>query len=101
MSNEYTQHALQAINGAEAAARHFNHAYVGTEHVLLSILAIPACEACRRLEALGLDPDDLRVELEHAIGTGSGLRVAGDVPMTARTRKILEFAKLEAKTIRT
>ena len=99
MNSEFTSHARQALNGAEAAARHFNHAYIGTEHVLLSLLAIPNCEACRRLEALNLDPDELRIELEHAIGTGDNLRQAGDIPMTARVRKVLEFAKIEAKKL--
>ena len=59
MNIKYTPQAIQALEGAEAAARQFNHAYLGTEHILLSILAIPSCEACTRFERLGLDPDSL------------------------------------------
>ena len=55
MNMEYTPNAERAIEGAVAAARNFNHSYVGTEHILCSILAIPNCEACRRFERLGLD----------------------------------------------
>jgi len=97
MNTEFTPDAQQALNGAEAAARHFNHSYIGTEHILLAILAIPASEACRRFTALGLDPDELRLELENMIGRGENVRVLGDIPVTARTKKILELAKLEAK----
>ncbi len=97
--NDYTPYAQQALNGASAIAHHFNHAYIGTEHILASILTIPGCEACRRLERLKLDPDDLRMELEQLIGRGEELKSVGELPVTARTRKILERAKLEARRL--
>ena len=96
MSIDYTPNAERALEGAVAAARHFNHPYVGTEHILCSILAIPTCEACRRFERLDLDPDQLRLQLETMIGRGEAVRVVGDIPFTARTKKILELAKIEA-----
>ena len=96
MSTEYTPNAERALEGAVAAARQFNHSYVGTEHILCSILAIPNCEAYRRFKRLGLDPDELRLQLENLIGRGSAVRAIGDIPFTARTKKILELAKIEA-----
>ena len=96
MSTEYTPNAERALEGAVAAARQFNHSYVGTEHILCSILAIPSCEAYRRFERLGLDPEELRLQLESMIGRGEAVRVVGDIPFTARTKKILELAKIEA-----
>ena len=92
----YTPYAQQALNGAAAIAHHYNHAYIGTEHILSSIFTMPACEACRRLERLELDPDDLKMELEQLIGRGEALKSVGELPVTARTRKILERAKIEA-----
>ena len=100
MNIRYTRHAAQALEGAEAAARQFNHAYIGTEHILLSILAIPGCEACARFERLGLDPDDLRMQLQQMIGHGEPVMTQGELPKTARTRKILELATLEARRLR-
>jgi len=100
MNIPYTQHAAQALEGAEAAARQFNHAYIGTEHILLSILAIPGCEACARFERLGLDPDDLRMQLQQMVGHGEPVMTQGTLPQTARTRKILELAAIEAKRLR-
>ena len=96
MNTPYTANAEQALRGAEAAARQYNHSYVGTEHILCAILAMPGCEACRRFERLGLDPDELRLQLEQMIGRGEALMARGDIPFTARTKKILELAKLEA-----
>ncbi len=100
MNIKYTPQAIQALEGAEAAARQFNHAYLGTEHILLSILAIPSCEACTRFERLGLDPEDLRMQLQQMVGHGEPVMTQGPLPATARTRKILELAALEAKRLR-
>ena len=97
MSTQYTPNAERALDGAVAAAHQFNHSYVGTEHILCAILAIPTCEACRRFERLDLDPDQLRLQLETMIGRGEPVRTIGDLPFTARTKKILDLAKIEAK----
>ena len=97
MSTPYTPNAEQALRGAEAAARQYNHTYIGTEHILLAILAMPTCEACRRFEALGIDPDELRLQLEQMIGHGESVKTRGDIPFTARTKKILELSKIEAQ----
>ena len=94
--NSYTPYAQQALNGASAIAHHYNHAYIGTEHILAAIFTMPACEACQRLERLELDPDDLKMELDQLIGHGEALKSVGELPVTARTRKILERAKIEA-----
>ena len=99
MNNDYTPNANQALDGAEAAARRYNHSYIGTEHLLCSILAIPNCGACRRFRALGVDPDELRIQLEQMIGHSENVRMRGEIPVTARTRKILELAKLEARRL--
>ena len=96
MNEIYTPYAQQALDGAEAVARHYNHAYIGTEHVLACILKMENCNACKRLAALGLDNEDLGMELDRIIGRGDALMSRGALPLTARTRKILEFAKIEA-----
>ncbi len=96
MTGNYTEHAKQALEGASAAARHYNHSYIGTEHILCAILAMPECEAYKRFKKLGIDPEDIRLQLEQMIGRGEALKTMGDIPITARTRKILELAKLEA-----
>ena len=97
MSTDYTPNAERALEGAVAAARQFNHSYVGTEHILCSILAIPTCEAYRRFERLHIEPEELRLQLESMIGRGEAVRIIGDIPLTARTKKILELAKIDAE----
>jgi len=96
MSEMYSPYAQQALDGAEAVARHYNHAYIGTEHVLACILKMENCNACKRLAALGLDNEDLGMELDRMIGRGDALMSRGSLQLTARTKKVLEFAKIEA-----
>ena len=73
MNEIYSPYARQALDGAEAMARHYNHAYIGTEHVLACILKMENCSACKRLAALGLDNEDLGMELDRIIGRGDAL----------------------------
>ena len=96
MNELYTPYAQQALDGAEAVARHYNHTYIGTEHVLACIFKMENCNACKCLARLGLDNDDLGMELDRMIGRGDALLARGELPLTARTKKVLEFAKIEA-----
>ena len=96
MNELYTPYAQQALDGAEAVARHYNHTYIGTEHVLACIFKMENCNACKCLARLGLDNDDLGMELDRMIGRGDALMARGALPLTARTKKVLEFAKIEA-----
>ena len=44
-----------------------NHAYIGTEHLLLSLLSDKDCVAVRLLEALGISAPDIRGDVESYI----------------------------------
>ncbi|MCR5414180.1 MAG: ATP-dependent Clp protease ATP-binding subunit [Kiritimatiellae bacterium] len=92
-----TKNAVDALNAAASCARQFGHDSIGAEHVFLSMLAIPKCQACIRLEMLDLSLADLAEAMKNMIsGNGSGMLARGPVPLTARTKKILEMASVEA-----
>ena len=42
----FTKNAVDALNGAISCAAQFGHDHIGTEHILLSMLAIPKYQAC-------------------------------------------------------
>ena len=97
MSLMFSKHAVDALNAASSCARQFGHDHIGAEHILLSILAIPACQAAQRLVALGLALDDLTESMKQMItGNSDGLMQRGQLPLTARTKKILDMAGLDA-----
>ena len=97
MNLKLTKHAVDALNAAASCARQFGHDHVGAEHVFLSILAIPACQAVKRLQTLGLEIGDLVESMKTMIsGTSEGVMQRGPLPVTARAKKILEMAGVEA-----
>ncbi|MBP5285864.1 MAG: ATP-dependent Clp protease ATP-binding subunit [Kiritimatiellae bacterium] len=93
----FSKNATDAMNAAASCARQLGHDHIGSEHIFLSLLAIPSCQACRRLVKLGLSTDELAESLKLAISGGSGAMMQrGALPMTARTRKVLDIAQMEA-----
>ena len=93
----FSKHAVDALNGASSCARQFGHDHIGAEHIFLSILAVPACQAARRLVALGFALDDLAESMKQMIaGNSDGLMQRGQLPLTARTKKIIDMAGAEA-----
>ena len=93
----FSKHAVDALNAASSCARTFGHDHIGTEHIFLSIIAIPACQAAKRLVALGQSLEDLAESMKQMIaGNSDGLMQRGQLPLTARTKKVLDIAGIEA-----
>lgn len=84
---------------AEKEARHVNHEYVGTEHVLLALLRDQAGVATRILRKLGVDPDDVRAQVEGIVEPGLSPPPAARLPTTPRVKRAIEFAIEEARRL--
>ena len=92
-----TKHALDALNGANSCAQQMGHDAVGCEHILLAILAIPEAMACKRFVTLGLKLEDMAEAMRTMISEYSqNVQQRGQLPVTGRTRKVLELAQYEA-----
>lgn len=61
--NHLTNNALESLKHADAIARSFGSAYVGTEHLLLGILAQDTSMGAKILEGAGVTLDRARVAL--------------------------------------
>ena len=97
MSMMFTKNAIDALNAAASCARQLGHDHIGAEHIFLSILAIPKCQACRRLESLGLAIQDLAESMRSMVaGNAAAMMQRGQLPLTARTKKVLDIAGIEA-----
>ena len=97
MNIAFTKNATDALNASQSCARQLGHDHVGSEHVLLSILAIPQCRACRRLVGMGLSLEELAESMRSMVsGASGGVLQRGPLPVTARTRKVVEIAQLVA-----
>ena len=97
MSLRFSKNAADAMNAAASCAAQLGHDHIGSEHLLLSILAIPKCEASLRFVKLGLSLDELSESMKSMIaGDSSGVIQRGPIPVTARTKKVVEMAGIDA-----
>jgi ATP-dependent Clp protease ATP-binding subunit ClpA len=69
MFERFTREARAAVIGAQHAARTLEHRHIGSEHLLLGILADSGSRAARLLAAHGLDLDRARAAVRDLAGT--------------------------------
>ena len=90
----FTGPARKVVVLAQDEARHLNHNYIGTEHVLLGLIRGEDAIAARVLRELGVDLDEAREQVESIVGYGEG--TGAQAPFTPRTTKVLQLALREA-----
>jgi ATP-dependent Clp protease ATP-binding subunit ClpC len=91
----FTPEARDVVVQAQTEARLLDHNYIGTEHVLLGLLAEPSGTAYEQLVAHDVSLDAARGAVEQIIGRGS-TSPPGHIPFTPRAKKALELALREA-----
>src|ERR1044071_8792263 len=99
MSNRFTESAQRVILIAQEEAKRLNHDYVGTEHLLLGLIALGEGVAAQVLANLGVDLRRVRTEIEKIVGTGDNVMLLGEIPFTPRAKKVLELAVEEAQNM--
>jgi len=97
MSTRFTDRAQKVILIAQEEAKRLNHDYVGTEHILLGLVALGEGVAAQVLINIGVDFKRVRMEIEKIVGTGDNMMLLGEIPFTPRAKKVLEFAVEEAQ----
>jgi ATP-dependent Clp protease ATP-binding subunit ClpC len=98
MFERFSQDARQVVVSAQEQARGLGHNYIGTEHLLLSVLAqSPDVPGARALRTLGYTVDSVRTGIEQIVGPGDPKRSRfGHIPFTARAKKVMELSLREA-----
>lgn len=97
--NNFTPRAQQVLALARKEADRFNHAYVGTEHLLLGLIKLGQGVAVNVLERMGLALETVREEVEKEVGSGPPQKAVGNIPYTPRVKKVLALANKEAKAL--
>jgi|APTNR8051073442_1049403.scaffolds.fasta_scaffold00052_56 ATP-dependent Clp protease ATP-binding subunit ClpC len=97
--NNFTPRAQQVLQLARKEADRFNHGYVGTEHILLGIIALGQGVAVNVLQRLGVNLESVRLEVEKAVGVGPETKTVGNLPFTPRVKKVLALASSEARAL--
>src|SRR5437762_1908758 len=100
MYERFTDRARQVMRLAHEEAQNFKHEYIGTEHILLALVREGSGVPARALRLLGVDEDSICREVENAILKGAGAVLTGNLPLTPRVKKSLEYAVEEARRLR-
>src|SRR2546425_929759 len=94
----YTSRAKTALECAMREARELNHSYIGTEHLLLGLLAEKTGIAAQVLNAAGVRLEHARAETLRLLGSDMppGL---GPLPLDSATQEGLQLAREEARQL--
>jgi ATP-dependent Clp protease ATP-binding subunit ClpC len=99
MFNRFTERARKVIILAKEEAKRFNHDYIGTEHILLGLLREGEGVAAVVLQKLGLNLQQIRMEIEKIVKPGPPTVVSGDIPFTPTAKKVIELSSEEARAL--
>ncbi|MBO5760161.1 MAG: ATP-dependent Clp protease ATP-binding subunit [Lentisphaeria bacterium] len=94
-----TPRARQVLLLAKKEAEHFNHDYIGPEHLLLGIVALNEGIAVSVLKMCGVNLDKLRMEVEKLTGKGGETKLTGNLPVTPVLHSILMDSASEAHSM--
>lgn len=98
MFERFTDRARRVVVFAQEEARLLNHDYIGTEHILLGLLAEGEGMAAQALQSLGVTSEAAREQVKQIIGVGEQ-PATGHVPFTPRAKQVLELSLREALQI--
>jgi len=96
----FTPGARWTLELARQEAPRLNHGFVGTEHVLLGLLALKDGVVPHIFKNLGVDRDGVRRQVEDWVSQFPPSGISGQVPYTPRVKKSLRYAAREARTSR-
>jgi hypothetical protein len=91
----FTDRARRAVILAREEARMLDHNQVDTGHLLLGMLHEGGGVAVRALEALGIDKDAIRQQIELSLGQGRPTP-QGHIPFSPLAREVLAQSRREA-----
>lgn len=93
--DKWTLQAVRVIQLAQEETRRLSHNFVGTEQILLGLIAEENGIAAKVLKSAGLTLDKTRIEVEKIIGRGSSF-IEIQIPFTPRMKRVLEFSLEQA-----
>jgi ATP-dependent Clp protease ATP-binding subunit ClpC len=96
----FTERVRQILAAAREEAARLRHEYVGTEHILLALLADEGGVSAAVLTNLGVDREAVRALIEATVKTGNADPHHGpDLPYTSRAKRVLELAMAESREL--
>ncbi len=99
MFEKFTERGRKVIVYAREEAERLQNDYLGTEHILLGTLREEDGIPVAVLRKMGIDIDQVRMEVERNLPSSGNTLTFGDIPFTPRAKKVLEYAVEEARLL--
>ena len=99
MFEKFTERGRKVIVYAREEAERLQNDYLGTEHILLGTLREEDGIPVSVLRKMGIDVDQIRMEVERNLPSSGNTLTFGDIPFTPRAKKVLEYAVEEARLL--
>ena len=99
MFEKFTERGRKVIVYAREEAERLQNDYLGTEHILLGALREEDGIPVAVLRKMGIDVDQIRMEVERNLPSSGNTLTFGDIPFTPRAKKVLEYAVEEARLL--
>jgi ATP-dependent Clp protease ATP-binding subunit ClpC len=99
MYERFTDCARKAMGQAAKLAQSGGNDHLGTEHILLGIVEADASAAVQILKKLNVDVPSIREQIEKTVQRGPMPSTRRRPPLSARAKKIIEYAMTEARDL--
>ncbi len=100
MFERFTDRMRKVLATANQEAQHFNHEYIDTEHILLGLIKEGNGVGCTSLSCLGVNLKKFEQTIKEYIYSGPDMVIMGKLPQTPGSKKVIELAIKNAKTMK-
>lgn len=97
--SNFTERARMALNEAHDSAVKMGHNYIGSEHILLGLVKEQDGIAHELLESRSVTAEKIEEKIERYVGTGMPLPQNTELPITPRSKRILEMSAEAAREL--
>jgi ATP-dependent Clp protease ATP-binding subunit ClpC len=98
MFEGFTERSQKTFYFAAEEAQKMGHNFIGTEHALLGV-ADEGGQGAKILRDMGVTNEKIRRIIIEMEGTGNVDPTAKEIPLTPRTKRLVEVAKSEARAL--
>ena len=95
----FTERGKRVVQLAHREALALGHDVIGTEHLLLGLVAEGEGVAAQVLRNSGMELSEVRSRVEAAVGKGHPREKPLDLPLSPRAKRVLDLAMREARNM--
>ncbi len=96
----FTERGKKVVQLAHREALRLGHDVIGTEHILLGLIAEGEGVAVQVIQNLGVDLGEMKQHVEEMIGSRSAKLRPVDLPLSPRAKRVLDLAIGEARNVK-